>query len=61
MDDTGTLKRRSDGSLDTDHYRGVAHQLRSAAVRRWLQDLMDVLHSRRANASTGRAAGDGRP
>jgi hypothetical protein len=59
MDDTGKIERRPDGSLDTDHYRGIAHRLRSATARRWLQELIDILRRRRAKTSTGPAAGDG--
>ena len=61
MDDADTIKRRPDGSLDTDHYRDIAHQLRSQAARRWLHDLIDILRWRRRDALAGRRAGDGQP
>jgi hypothetical protein len=61
MDDTGKIKRRPDGSIDTDHYRGLGRRLRSATARRWLQELVDILCRRRANPSTGPASGDGQP
>ena len=61
MDDTGKINRRPVGSIDTDHYRDIAHRLRSATVRRWLVGLIDILRWRRADASTGPAAGKAQP
>jgi hypothetical protein len=54
MDGTGKINRRPVGSIDTDHYRGIGHRLRNAAVRRWLVGLAGILRRRRAGASTGR-------
>lgn len=59
MNDIGSVKRRPDGSLDTDHYRDIAHQLRSATARRWLQGLVSALV--RGRPLTGPAATDGEP
>lgn len=56
MDDPGKINRRPVGSIDTDHYRDIAHRLRSAAVRRWLVGLVEILRRRRADAPTGPAA-----
>lgn len=61
MDGTGKIKRRPDGSLDTDYYVAIGYGLRSAAARRWLQELTDGLRWRRANTSIGPAPGDERP
>ncbi len=58
MDDTGKINRRPVGSIDTDHYRDIAHRLRSATVRRWLRRSIAILRRRRADSSTGPAAGD---
>lgn len=55
MEDIGKIKRRLDGSVDTDHYTAMARRLRGAATRRWLQDLADGLFRRRASGA-GKAA-----
>ena len=40
MDDPDMIRRRPDGSLDSDYYRSVAHQLRSATLHEWLRGLL---------------------
>ncbi len=32
MTDTSTIRRRPDGSIDTNHYGRIAHQVRSATL-----------------------------
>ena len=59
MNDMGSVKRRPDGSLDTDYYRDIAHQLRSATAWRWLRGLFPALV--RGGPLTAPAATDGEP